>query len=70
MLTFTASVQTGGNVTYVWDFGDGSAAEAGAAVTHVYAFAGGYLEKVMATDAATEVTATLAVTITEPNQRQ
>jgi len=37
---------TGGSGTYSWDFGDGSTAMGGAAITHVYANAGIFVAKV------------------------
>jgi predicted outer membrane repeat protein len=36
--TLTATISAGSNVTYTWNFGDGSAAAIGQVVTHIYPF--------------------------------
>ena len=70
--TLTATVAGNpGNVTYVWVFGDGSAAEysqpaslASSVITHTYGLPGIYTAVVTATNASSTVTATTLVTIT------
>ena len=63
--TFVASVSAGTNVTYTWDFGDGSAGSS-AFVTHIYTAAGPYTATVSAgNNSGSAVTSTL-VTALEP----
>lgn len=47
--TFTATVQTGSNVTYTWSFGDG-ATDSGQLVTHTYLAPGSFTATVTATN--------------------
>lgn len=62
-MTFTATVGTGSNVTYLWDFGDGSFG-GGATTTHVYRDYGNqgrYVVKVTAANAVGQVQGTIDV---------
>jgi PKD repeat protein len=58
----TATVATGTNVTYTWDFGDGTLG-IGAVKTHRYAAAGTYQATVTATNSRGTVVASTTVTI-------
>ncbi len=49
--TFTATVSAGSNITFTWNFGDDSAPEQGANVTHTYAEPGEYTVTVTASNA-------------------
>jgi PKD repeat protein len=60
---FTATVNSGSNVSYQWNFGDGSIG-ANATVSHTYAAVGVYLVVVTATNGISTVNTSLAVTIT------
>jgi PKD repeat protein len=60
----------GDPLTYSWDFGDGSARSTQANPLHAFAQAGPYLVSLTVTDSfGAADTATLAVTITNPNRR-
>ncbi len=48
--TFTATITTGTNVTYQWNFGDNSALGSGASTSHKYAAVGTYTAIVTATN--------------------
>lgn len=61
-LAFSATVESGDDIVYEWDFGDGGGAT-GAAVTHVYTVAGSYTATVSAINPVSEVSATVQVTI-------
>ncbi len=61
--TLTATVTGGINLTYAWNFGDGSFG-AGATITHTYAAAGTYTAVVTATNSAGSLTATTTVYVT------
>jgi len=61
--TFNASVSSGSNVTYEWDFGDGSPTETGATVTHVYSSADTYIAKVTAKNGVSSQNKTTIVVI-------
>jgi len=61
---FTASLSTGSNVTYEWDFGDGEG-DSGSAVAHQYASQGIYTVELTATNLVSQETATTLVYITE-----
>jgi PKD repeat protein len=50
-----------GGFTYAWNFGDGSTATGGPAVSHTYATAGSYAVTVTATDSGASATATATV---------
>ncbi len=63
---FTATISTGSNITYQWNFGDGQTAS-GALSSHTYAAAGNYTAIVTATNGAGSVSTATPVTIT--NQR-
>ncbi len=63
VITFTASITAGDNVTYTWDFGDGGS-DVGQEVTHVYSQAGTYTVRVLASNSTNTRTATTGVTIT------
>ena len=60
----TATVATGSNVIYAWDFGDGETG-GGAAVSHVYPGVGTYTAVVTASNSLTTLSATSIVTITD-----
>lgn len=60
--SFTASVATGSDVVYSWDFGDGNGGS-GANPSHTYASAGQYTATVTATNVATNATTTTQVTV-------
>jgi len=61
--TLTATISAGSNVTYEWDFGDGSSNEFGRIVTHVYPSNGNYTATVTATNSVTSDSATTSVVI-------
>ncbi len=67
--TLTATITSGSNVTYTWNFGDGSSPVTGVeggsttVVTHTYPAVGIYTAVVTASNPAGEVTATTPVTI-------
>jgi PKD repeat protein len=58
----TATITAGSNVSYVWDFGDGTTGN-GRVVTHIYTAPGNYTAIVTATNAVSSDTATTAVNI-------
>jgi hypothetical protein len=60
---FTGSVAVGDNVSYAWNFGDGSTGT-GQVVGHVYASPGLYTAEVVATNLFNSLTATTVVTVT------
>jgi PKD repeat protein len=62
--TLSASVSTGSDVHYVWDFGDGTSGT-GAQTSHVYPLIGQYTATVTAFNTLGMVTATVSVTITD-----
>ena len=62
--TFTATVSRGSDISYTWDFGDGSHGS-GATVSHTYATAGNYTATLTATNNLSTQVATTTVTITE-----
>ncbi len=64
VITFTASITAGDNVTYTWDFGDGGS-DVGQEVTHVYPQAGTYIATVEASNSINRLTATTGVRVTE-----
>lgn len=59
---FTATLTTGTNVTYTWDFGDGSGGS-GVAASHTYLATGVYTATVMAANSVNNMTATTMVQI-------
>jgi predicted outer membrane repeat protein len=61
--TLTATVMSGLDVVYAWNFGDGNLG-AGATVTHTYMAAGTYTAVVTATNSAGYLTATTTVYVT------
>jgi large repetitive protein len=63
--TLTATVESGTDVSYVWDFGDGTIG-AGDVVTHTYAAVGTYTAVVTATNIVNTMTASTTVTVTPP----
>lgn len=63
--TLTATVESGTDVSYVWDFGDGTIG-AGDVVTHTYAAVGTYTAVVTATNSVNTMTASTTVTVTQP----
>jgi len=62
MTHFTATTQSGDNVAYQWDFGDGTTAN-GLAVQHTYAVTGSYTVTVVASNAVSVVTKTVMVSV-------
>ncbi len=68
--TFTATIISGTNLTYNWDFGDGATGE-GASVSHIYSQPGDYLATVTATNARNSQTVNTSVVILPlgPNNR-
>ena len=60
--TLTATVDSGSNVTYTWDLGDGMT-DSGAVVTHIYPDISLYTAVVTATNRANSISATTDVTI-------
>jgi PKD repeat protein len=62
---FTATVGSGSNVVYQWDFGDGNVTANGATASHTYAAIGVYSVLITATNSMSNITATTRVTITE-----
>ena len=68
--TLTASIATGSNVRYTWDFGDGDitttqAISPATVLTHAYAQQGSYTVVVTATNSTNTVTTSDTVTITD-----
>jgi len=61
--TLSAAISTGSNVTYEWDFGDGSPKQAGQVVTHIYTADGTYNAKVTATNSVSSANTTTEVII-------
>jgi hypothetical protein len=61
--TFTATITGGTNVTYQWNFGDGTSSTLGASVSHLYATSGVYTAVVTATNSINLMAAHTAVTI-------
>ena len=61
---FTASLSTGSNVIYEWDFGDGES-DSGAAVSHQYASPGIFTVELNATNLVSQETATTVVNVIE-----
>ncbi len=62
--TLTATIQSGTNAAYTWIFGDGTLG-IGSIVTHTYSTPGTYTAVVTATNAASTMTTTTSVTITD-----
>jgi len=62
--TLTASISTGSNVTYIWDFGDGSSGS-GDVVQHTYTEAGEFTATVTATNSVGEQNGTTVVVVEE-----
>lgn len=61
----TATTTAGRNVTYTWDFGDGTTGS-GPIVSHTYPAVGVYTAIVTASSSASVLTATTTVTVTDP----
>jgi photosystem II stability/assembly factor-like uncharacterized protein len=61
--TFTATVTAGSNITYTWDFGDGSPTVTGKVVTHTYAHYGSFTATVTTANTANSKTATTPVNV-------
>ncbi len=59
---FTATITSGTNVTYVWDFGDGQTGS-GSNPTHAYASVGSYIAVVTATNSLGSLTADTVVNV-------
>ncbi len=64
VITFTANITAGDNVTYRWDFGDGVSA-VGQIVSHVYPQTGTYTATVLAINSINTLTATTRVRVTD-----
>ncbi len=64
--TFTASLATGDQAAFSWDFGDGSV-ESGQYVTHTYSAAGVYTAIVTASNAVSQASAATHVEVIEPS---
>lgn len=62
---FTATITTGTNVTYEWNFGDNSALGSGANPTHQYAAVGTYTAIVTATNNLGSASSSVAVTVSD-----
>ncbi|MDX1613698.1 MAG: PKD domain-containing protein [Candidatus Promineifilaceae bacterium] len=62
---FTATVTAGDDLTYTWDFGDGSGGS-GASPSHTYVLPGTYEATVTAANAVSSATAQVSVSIVEP----
>jgi len=62
---FTATVGSGSNVVYLWDFGDGSATASGMIVTHTYGAVGVYTTSITATNSLSSLATTTRVTIAD-----
>jgi PKD repeat protein len=60
----TSTIGNGTSVTYVWDFGDGSATQTGTNASHTYPAAGSYTAIVTATNGQGSVSASTVVNIT------
>ena len=65
LTTFTATIETGSNVTFTWDFDDGTTGT-GAVTTHLYAASGIYHATVTATNPTNTLSTTTEVTIFIP----
>ncbi len=63
VITFTAHITAGTNVSYTWQFGDGGRA-VGQEVSRVYTQAGTYTVRVVASNSTNTMTATTVVSIT------
>jgi PKD repeat protein len=63
--TLSATVSAGSNVTYTWNFGDGSSIGMGITSTHTYSTVGVYAATVTAVNSVSVVSATTRVTITD-----
>jgi len=64
LTTLTATIATGTNATYAWDFGDGTMGS-GAVDTHTYPAVGSYTATVTATNGTNTASATTVVAITD-----
>ena len=64
--SFTASVSAGTNLSYSWDFGDGTVVTGGPTADHVYAAAGSYSVSVTASNGVSADTATTTMVVTDP----
>lgn len=62
---FTATLSSGSNATYTWDFGDGSAPASGANASYTYPRTGTFTATVTARNAIDTLTASTVVTITD-----
>lgn len=63
--SFTATISSGSNVSYTWNFGDGTPTVGGAAtVSHTYGLVGNYTAIVTATNSAGSLSASTPVTVT------
>lgn len=61
---FTASITSGSNVSYEWDFGDGTGAS-GVNASHQYTAPGSYTAEVTASNSVNQATATTSVLVEE-----
>jgi len=65
----SANVTSGNNVTYQWDFGDGTTGN-GAMVEHVYQQPGNYTVIVIASNGAGQLSETISVTVLEASSNE
>ncbi len=65
LTTFTATVSSGTNVSYLWDFGDGASIPGLGVASHQYAQAGNYTVKVTASNTISSQTVEIQVTVFE-----
>ena len=63
---FTATLSTGSNITYTWDFGDGVGTGSGAAASYTYTAAGVYTATVTASNPMGSQQAQTVVTVLSP----
>lgn len=63
--TLSASMTSGTNAVYTWDFGDGSPLQAGTPIKHTYPATGTYTARVTATNSVSSQAQVTTVTITD-----
>ena len=62
---FTATITAGTNVTYTWNFGDGTITAGGANITHTYGLTGTYAIVVTATNTVNSQSTSTSMVVTE-----